>query len=125
MFSKMRQNSNSLTEENIANMRKAYVENEPLSKFVDIHIEKEVDKLMRSAKEPVEQPLILKEKFRKSIASDIGLVISEMEQLGLVRSFSYQTPGWDGGATVSGYNLTHYGRMFTSVVKPEQSKNVV
>lgn len=121
LFSKMRQKGNSLTEKNIANMRKAYVENEPLSKFVDIHIEKEADKKMRSAKEPNEQPIILEEKFRKSIASDIGLVISELEQLGLVRSFSHQTPGWDGGATVSGYNLTHYGRMFTSVVKPERT----
>ena len=117
--SRMRQNSNSFDEQNIINMRKAYIDNEPLSKFVDLWIETEVEKEAKKTPGYGTTLLNVEDPIRKRIKENIGLAVSELEQLGLVRSFSFQTQGWSGGNTVSGYNLTHYGRMFTSVIKPE------
>lgn len=117
LASKMRQNSNSFDEENVKNMRKAYIENEPLSTFVGVHIDNEVRKEMQKHKNS-EAPLAIESEIKKALQSEFNLVIGELEQLGLVKSFSYQTMGWSGGTAVSGYNLTHYGRMFLSVIKP-------
>jgi hypothetical protein len=119
LFSRMRQNGNSLDEKNIVNMRKAYIDNEPLSKFVNLWIEAEMTKEAKKIPNYEIAPLRIEDPVGKRIKENVGLVVSELEQLGLIRSFSFQTQGWDGGNTVSGYNLTHYGRMFTSVIKPE------
>lgn len=123
--SRMRQNSNSFDEQNIINMRKAYIDNEPLSKFVDLWTEAEVEKEAKKTPGYDTAPLNVKDHIRKRVKENVGLAVSELEQLGLVRSFTYQTQGWDGGNTVSGYNLTHYGRMFVSVIKPESADFMV
>lgn len=121
LFSRMRQNGNALDEKNIVNMRKAYIDNEPLSKFVNLWIEAEMTKEAKKIPDYEIAPLRIEDPVRKRIKENVGLVVSELEQLGLVRSFSFQTQGWSGGTAVSGYNLTHYGRMFTSVIKPESA----
>ena len=119
--SRMRQNGNSFDEQNTINMRKAYIDNEPLSKFVDLWIEAEVTMEAKNTPGYDTAPLNVEDPIRKRIKENVGLAVSELEQLGLARSFTYQTQGWSGGTTVSGYNLTHYGRMFTSVIKPESA----
>lgn len=118
LFSRMRQNGNSLDEENIANMRKAYIDNEPLSKFVNLWIEAEVTEEAKVTPGYESAPLMVEDPIRKRINSNIALAVGELEQLGLLRRFTFQTQGWSGGNAVSGYNLTHYGRMFTSVIRP-------
>ena len=125
LISRMKQNGNSFDEENKENMRKAYIENEPLSKFVGMWIEAQVVKETKATPSDKTAPLRIEDPVRKRLKESIGLTVSELEQLGLIRNFSFQTQGWDGGNTVSGYNLTHYGRMFTSVIKPESADFMV
>jgi hypothetical protein len=53
----------------------------------------------------------------KELRDQFGISISELEQLGLIRSYTNPGLGWDAVAT-SEYRLTDYGKMFTSVIKP-------
>jgi hypothetical protein len=115
---KMHENNNPRDEESRAEFRKIYIENEPLSTFVDQSIEDRVKKeALRSPKHRT-TPLEVESSIRESLKNDLNLVISELEQLGILKQFSYQTQGWTS-VSVSGYNLTHYGQMFISVIKPD------
>lgn len=116
LISKMHQNSHPFDEANVKNMRKVYIDNEPLSTFVEVYIDNEVNKQMQKHKNS-EVPLEIESKIKGDIQDKLNLVIGELEQLGLVRSFSGQSLSWSGNTKV-GYRLTHYGRMFLSVIKP-------
>lgn len=104
---RMQQNSNSKDEQYISGLRKAYIDNQSLNTFVDFYIEKG------------------KADNKDLNVDGLELVISEMEQLGIIKRFSNQMPGWDGGSVVSGYNLTHYGQMFISVIRPDTIDNKI
>lgn len=118
LASKMRQNGNSFDEDNIKKMRKAYIDKEPLSKFIEVHIDKEVHLQMQKHKNS-KTPLAVESEIKQAMQAEFNLVIGELEQLGLVRTFTHlKTMGWSGDTSESGYNMTHYGRMFISVIKP-------
>lgn len=92
LTSKMRQNGNSFDGENVKNMRKAYVDNESLSTFIEVHIDSQVRERMQNHKNSGTS-LAKKAKLKKHLQGDFNLVIGELEHLGLVKSFSYQTTG--------------------------------
>jgi hypothetical protein len=115
---KMHENNNPRDVESKAQFRKIYIENEPLSTFVDQSLEDRVKKEALRSPEYQTAPLKVESSIRESLKSDLNLVLSELEQLGILKQFSYQTKGWSS-VDASGYNLTHYGQMFVSVIRPD------
>lgn len=116
----IRQNNNDKSNIPKENFRKIYVDSKPLSTFVDLWIETKVKKSAKDLSNYHTAPLDAEGAARDKINTDIGLTLGELEQLGLLKHFSYSTGSWEH-SSVSGYNLTHYGRMFTSVIKPESA----
>lgn len=94
-----------------------YTHNKPLSFFIDLHIEHLATKY---AKKHPEIFAKANEQKQNELRENFSLGISELEQLGLIKSFNdfTGTLGWTKTGPTNEYNLTNYGRMFISVIKP-------
>lgn len=92
-----------------------YTKSKPLSFFVQRYIEK---KVQESVVVPDgESRAVAEQEKRTEISEDMSLGISELDQLGLIHSFTQGGVGWDSVPS-GAYDLTHYGRTFISVIKP-------
>lgn len=92
-----------------------YTKSKPLSFFIQQYIEGKVREAPRVG-DDMSQAVADQEK-RAEISGEMSIGVSELEQLGLVHSFTQGGLGWDDLPS-NGYNLTHYGKMFVSVIKP-------
>lgn len=114
------QNGADLSDEKVRKQyQEGYVNNKPLSYFIDIiYIN---DYVRQKVKSNSNNYLFEKDNLNKKLLQELYLVVNELTQLGLLeKGVSMKPQGWDGvGETQSYYNLTHFGRMFTSIIKPE------
>lgn len=92
-----------------------YTRNKPLSFFVQRYIEGKVKKAIKV--DDGMSRAIAEQSKRAKFSEEMSIGVSELEQLGLIHSFTQGGLGWDDLPS-NGYNLTHYGKMFMSVIKP-------
>jgi hypothetical protein len=92
-----------------------YTRGKPLSFFVQQYIGAQIKESVLI--EDGESRAVAEQMKREALNSEMSLGISELEQLGLVHSFTEDIGGWSSMSSTA-YSLTHYGRMFISVVKP-------
>ena len=89
-----------------------------MSKSINFYIEEYVKKLtwekMKSYKG--DERLSEEDRIKSELRQPFSMASAELEQLGLGRG-SQRTMGW--GGEEYHFNLTHYGKMFTSIIKPE------
>jgi len=112
--SQMREHSNTTNTTTMDEWDRIYGMSKSVNFYVEKHIEKEVLKKMKGYEG--DKALTEKSRIKDKLREPFSMVSAELEQLGLARG-SQQTGVWDGGEYF--FNLTHYGEMFTSVIKPE------
>ena len=97
-------------------MLKVYTETEPLSTFVEEFIKNEA---MKEQKEPYGEMHVSKlRKSEESRRNDINLIVSELTYLGIINQFKVGVGTWGAGGGQDAYNLSDYGKMFVSIIKP-------
>lgn len=92
-----------------------YTRGKPLSFFVQWYVEEKVRESV--VVNDGESRAVAEQEKRQELNDEMSYGISELDQLGLIHSFTQGGVGWDSIPT-GAYNLTHYGRMFISVIKP-------
>jgi len=92
-----------------------YTRGKPLSFFVQRYVEAKTRESV--VVKDGESRAVAEQEKRQELNDEMSYGISELDQLGLIHSFTQGGVGWDSIPT-SAYNLTHYGKMFVSVIKP-------
>lgn len=111
----MTTNGNAVDELSRKNMRKVYTANKSLNEWIEEYIfDRERFEVTSRPDGSVWREDI--EKFRTKIREQFGPGLSELEQLGLAKST--HVSGVLGGAEDK-YNLTDYGKKFTTIIMPE------
>lgn len=119
------QNGADLSDEKVQKQyQKGYVDNKPLSYFIDnVYINDYVRQKINSKSENY---LFEEDSLRTKLLQEVYLVVNELAQLGLLeKGVAMKPQGWDAvGQSEGYYNLTHFGKMFISVIKPEAENNL-
>lgn len=92
-----------------------YTRHKPLSFFIQRYVETKVKESV--IVDDGESRAVAEQEKRQELNDEMSYGISELDQLGLIHSFTQGGGGWDSIPS-GAYNLTHYGRMFMSVIKP-------
>lgn len=89
-----------------------------MSKSINFYIEEYIKKITSQKMSSYRGEKRLEEegKIKSELRQPFSMASAELEQLGLGRG-SQRTLGWDGEEYH--FNLTHYGKMFTSIIRPE------
>lgn len=114
---KIKQNNNDRSLKTEEEWTRIYTTNMHLSDFINNLIKDYASEAASGKSEKAE------EEARRTIESKkrqgFGEIISELEQLGLVRSFEAGSGQWGGGR--SAYNLTGYGSKFMRFINPDNN----
>lgn len=111
---KIHEHGNTTSIKSITEWTKVYGDPKPINFFIEEHIKK----LSRQQMKNYSGTAFLseEERIKKLLREPFTIAQSELEQLGLAKG-NDATRGWSSNEYF--FNLTDYGRKFTSIIKPE------
>lgn len=110
----MYEHGNTLKDKTLDEWIAIYGNPKPVNFFIEEHIKILADEKMK--KYTGEDHLVEENKIKTELRKPFIIAQSELEQLGLAKGDN-RTIGW--GSEEYFFNLTDYGRKFTSIIKPE------
>jgi len=111
----MHEHGNTLKDKTMDEWIAIYGNPKPVNFFIEEHIKRLVSEKIK--KYTGEELLAEENRIKAELREPFAIVQSELEQLGLAKGVS-RTIGWGGEEYF--FNLTDYGRKFTSIIKPEE-----